>query len=159
MDRVLFIGMTLCLAAGGCYSYRPIDVSDVRSEMEVRARLSTSQAEELSEALPLEDRLLEGTVVDNSSMELTLLVPVAHTSRSGRVETLSQRLGIPWSGILEVELKQLDRWRTGILSATGALFVGFVLYKTLGEGSSSETPGGGPGPQEALIPIRPPVGR
>jgi hypothetical protein len=130
--------------------------------MKVRARLSASQVEELTEVLPTEDRLVEGTVVQNGSQELVLLVPVTTANYRGRTETLSQRVGLPWSGVLETELKELDRWKTGILSGVGALAVSLVLYETLGEGSSGELPGGGPGPKESRIPIRIfriPVGR
>ncbi len=142
----------------GCYSYQAIDLEEVRADMQVRARVTPAQAEELAPVLPGEDRLIEGTVIDNGSYELQLLVPVTSATHRGRTETLSQRLSIPYAGIAEVELRELDRWKTGVVGTVGALVVGFVLYETLSKGSSGETPGGGgPGPEDARIPVRMPV--
>jgi len=157
MTRTLALALILC--ALGCYTFEPVALEELAPDMQVRARLTPAQAAEISEVLPDQDRLVEGTVLEGGTDQLLLLVPVATANRRGRVETLSQRLGIPRSGLVEVELKQLDRWKTGVLGAAGAFAVGFVIYKSLTGGSSGSTPGGGGGgPQDTWIPIRIPVG-
>jgi len=157
MTRTL--AFALSLSAVGCYTFEPVALEELRPEMQVRARLTPAQAAEISDLLPDQDRLVEGTVLEGGMDQLLLLVPVATANRRGRLETLNQRLGIPHSGLVEVELKELDRWKTGVLGAAGAVVVGFVIYKSLSGGSSGNTPGGGGGgPQDALIPIRIPVG-
>ena len=108
----------------------------------------------MAEIIPVEDRLIEGMVLENDTQRLLLMVPVANAVRRGRLETLSQRLGIPHDGLVEVELRQLDRWKTGTLTAAGVFVFGYVLFETLLGGSSGNTPGGGTGgPQDSWIPF------
>lgn len=159
MRRHLALG--LCLVTLGCHTFQPVGIAELDPGMEVRARVSASQAEELTAYLPTErDRLIEGTVLDTSPGELFLAVPVTVRNVPGQRETLRQRIVIPTDEILEVELRNFDRQRTGVLSAVGALIVGYILYESLKGGSSGGTPGdGGPGTQDALIPLRIPFGR
>ena len=160
MTRTQMICLGICLFPSGCYTFQPVGIADLQPEMQVRARLSATQAEEVAELLPGDDRLIEGTVLENDLQRLLLLVPVANANRRGRFETLNQRLGLPHDGLLEVELRTLDRWRTGSLTAAGAFVIGYVLYKTLSGGSSGNTPGGGGGgPQDSWIPFGIPFGR
>jgi hypothetical protein len=128
--------------------------------MEVRTHISSSQAAELTDFLPNEeDRVLEGTVLEVTPDQLLLLVPVTTRDIPGRMETLSQRVEIPIDEIFEVEQRELDRWKTGLLSTAGALLTGYILYETLGEGGRSKTPGpGGPGPEDSVILFRIPIG-
>jgi hypothetical protein len=157
MTRTFAFVLSLC--AFGCYTFEPMALEEIRPQMEVRARLTPDQAAEFSDLFPGQDRLLEGTVLEGDRNQLLLLVPVATANRRGRLETLNQRLGIPHSGLVEVELKQIDRWRTGALSAAGAAVLGLIVYNSLSGGSSGTTPGGGGGgPQDSWIPIRIPVG-
>ncbi len=160
-SRLAFVALLVCSA--GCYSFEPMEIGELQPQMQIRARLTRSQAEDLTEdlteVLPGEDRLIEGTVVEADDDRLLLLVPVARANRGGRIESLNQRLGIPHAGLLEVELKELHRAKTGALSAAGALAIGYLLWKSLLGGSSGDTPGGGPpGPEDSLIPFRIPIG-
>ena len=159
MTRAHLVCLGLCVFTGGCYTFEPVGIVDLQPEMQVRARLSAVQAADVADLIPAEDRLIEGTVIDNDLQRLLLLVPVANANRRGRFETLNQRLELPHDGLLEVELRKLDRWRTGALTAAGAFVIGYVLYKTLGGGSSGNTPGGGGGgPQDSWIPFGIPIG-
>ncbi len=152
----------LCAALGlatmGCYSYQPIGLAELRRDMQLRARLSASLTEEVREFLPAEDRLIEGAFIENASDHLLLLVPVTHATRRGRVETLNQRLRLPHDGVLEIELRELDRVKTGTMSAAAAVLVGLVLYQTLQKGSSGNNPGGPGGPEDSIIPFRITIG-
>ena len=157
MNRTL--AFLLSLSAVGCYSFEPVGLEELKPEMHVRARLTPVQAAEISDLLPGQGRLIEGTVLESDTARLLLLVPVATANRRGSLETLNQRLGVPRSGLVEVEFRQLDRWKTGVLGAVGAAAVGLIVYKSLSGGSSGNTSGGGGGgPQDTWIPIRIPVG-
>lgn len=153
------MGVALALSTVGCHAYHPVGLDELHPGMEIRASVSASQAEELSQYLPTEhDRRIEGTVLDASPAQLLLLVPVTTRNVPGQRETLGQRLEIPADGIFEVEQKDLDRPKTGMLTAAVALLTGYVLYSTLREGSTGSTPGDGPpGPQDSTIPFRIPV--
>jgi hypothetical protein len=159
MTRTHLVCLGFCLFAGGCYTFEPVGIGDLQPEMQVRARLSAIQAGEVSDLIPGDDRLIEGEVIENDPQRLLLLVPVANANRRGRFETLNQRLELPHDGLLEVELRKLDRWKTGGLTAAGAFVIGYVLYRTLTGGSSGNTPGGsGGGPQDSWIPFGIPFG-
>ena len=151
----------LGLATMGCHTFRPVSLEELDPGMEIRARISASQAAELSEYLPTQDdRLIEGTVLSASPGQLFLQVPVTTRNVPGQMETLGQRLEIPSEGIFEVEQKELDRSKTGLLTAGVALLTGYVLYATLEGGSSGSTPGDGPpGPQDSILLLRIPIGR
>lgn len=153
--------VALSVAAGGCHTFQPIEFEELAPGMEVRARVSSSRAAELSRYLPTEDdRLIEGTVLSAGPTGLFLLVGVTARNVPGRMETLSQRLEIPFTDIFEVEQKELDRWKTGLVAAGGGLVTGFVLYQTLLGGSSGEPPGPGePGTTESIVLFTIPIGR
>ena len=158
-SRSVCIG--LGLATMGCYTFRPVELEELEPGMEIRARISASQAAQLSEYLPTEeDRIIEGTVLSASPEQLVLQVPVTTRNVPGQMETLGQRLQIPSEGIFEVEQRELDRPKTGLLTAGVALLTGYVLYATLEGGSSGSTPSDGPpGPQDSILLLRIPIGR
>ncbi len=156
LGRGLLAGVLVM--AAGCYTYAPIEMNQVTPEMEVRARLTPPQAESLGEAVPIEDRLLQGEVLEADQAGLTLLVPVVSAIQRGRAESLGQRLRLPTDGIIELELRKLDRTRTSVLTIAGAVITGFVLYKSLQGGGGGAPPGPGGSTSDALIPIRIPVG-
>jgi hypothetical protein len=152
--------MTLSLFTLGCYTYHPVGPADLRPEMPVRATLSPSQAAELADYLPSEaDRLIEGTVLGNGRDELMLLVPVTTANVRGIRQKLNQRLEIPFDGIVEMEHKELDRWKTGIVSVGGVLLTGIFLFETLGPGFGGNNGGSeGPRPEDSIILFRLPIG-
>ncbi len=146
------------LCSAGCYSFQPLEIADLEPDMEVRARLSRTHAEELRELFPLNGSLIQGTVLEADETRLLLLAPVGNATRRGEVQTLNQRLEIAQQDLLEIELRTLDRWKTGALSAAGAFALGYILIETLSGGGSGNTPGGGTGgPQDSWIPFPIPI--
>lgn len=150
--------LALLGAAAGCYTFEPVPLSELQPQMGVRARLSVEQSEAFQDALPNQDRLLEGTVVENGSDHLMLQVPVSTLVAPGRFETIGQRLEIPNSGILEVERKELDRTRTYIAVGVGGVVVGAILYQIFEGKFGGDTQNRPPGPVETTFPIRIPIG-
>lgn len=145
---------TPVLLSLGCYRYVPADTGSLRAGTEVRTRLSAAEAERIGELLQTNGRLLEGRLVEAEGDQLLLQVPVAYTQVGSRPGALHQRVGIPRSEIVEVELKQLDRKKTGALIAASAIVAGAVLYSQLsaeGGGYGTEEPGGG-GVNEVVVP-------
>lgn len=135
----------LCLLSTGCYAYRPVDFDQVRVDSDVRARLTAQQVDELNGVLQPGSRVVEGRVLEQDGSSYLLLVPVFAERRGSRMETLHQRLDIPRSGIVEVEMRELDRVRTGIAIGAGAVVLGAVVIGTLREAALGDRdPGGGP---------------
>lgn len=146
------------LGLSACFTYTPVQVGEVSPGSVARARLSAAAAASVGEVVPLTGRLVEGRVLAGDANLLLLEVPAAKdpTGRSGLL--LHQRLQLPLEGVIELELRRLDRWRTGALVAAGAVAVGFVVARQFGGGTASTTmPPGTGGPSELLIPFQIPL--
>ncbi len=138
----------VCCLAAGCYTYRAADPAELQPSAEVRARLTPDEAVRLGSIVPVDQRFLEGTVVERNGDSLMLLVPVSSELRGVRIETLHQRVQLPVAGIASVDLKRLDRARTGLLIGGAAVAVAAATIAALNAGGSSERPNPGPGPGE-----------
>lgn len=145
------------LIASGCYTYAPTALDDVPRGAEVRARVTAAEMARIREALPAQERSVEGVVLEGSD-PLLLRVPLPAFAGARPSGALHQQLSIPRAEVVEVEVKRLDRARTGLLVASGALVVGAVVAWQFRDGSGdSNLPPGGGGPAEAAFPIRIPL--
>lgn len=142
----------LLFALPACYSYVPVELDALNPGAELRARLSAVEAERLSEMLPVVDRVLEGRVLEGDGEAVLLLVPVATRQTGGGLQTLNQRLRLGRDQVVEVELKRLDRWRTGLLVTTGAVVVGVLAARILEGGRSGTRDPGTGDPPESVVP-------
>lgn len=95
------------MALSGCYSYQPIEVADITPEMDIRARVSGAQSDQLADVLNSDDRMVEGTVIENGSDEILLEVSTGTAERRGRVATLNQRVRIPTTEVVAVDRKSV----------------------------------------------------
>jgi hypothetical protein len=129
----------------GCYAYRPVSPEAVTLQADIRARLTEAQARELAAVLPNGDRVIEARVLEQQSDGFLLLVPVVTELRGARVETMHQRVMVPRSGLVEVEVRELDRVRTGVAIAAGAVVVGGVIAAIADRAVNPGSGGGGPG--------------
>ncbi|TVP44078.1 MAG: hypothetical protein EA350_12335 [Gemmatimonadales bacterium] len=142
----------LALLTGGCFSYVPVETSEVRTSDVIRARISAAQAEELEPILQRQTREVEGRVL-GVSPDFMMRVPVQSQLQGASVQTLHQQVRIPPSEISFVELRQLDRTRTGFLAAGSTALLVLVLRRAYGGesgGDSREVP---PTPGEIRIPV------
>ena len=131
-----------------CYTYQPIEIADLTPELEVRTRVSGAEADRLSEFLGSDDRVIEGTVADLGANSFLLVVPVVSSiERGGRGGGLSQRVEMQKSGVIEVEVKELDRTRTGIVAGVLGVAIGAMVIRQL-----NQDQGGGENP----VPPSPP---
>jgi len=129
--RVKAVGvLAVLVASSACFTYQPVEIADLRPELEVRARVSAQFAEETAEFIGREERLLEGIVESTNGEGLMLLVPVV-TAFERRGGSLNQRLTIPRSHLLEVELKERDNTRTALVVGVVAAIGGGILIQQL----------------------------
>ena len=145
----------LPMLAGACYSYRPITMNELPMGSVVRARISAVEAERVESLLGRSDaRILEGTLVQADTAAITLQVPTAaRAAEGGGVELLHQRLLLPRAGVVEVELKRLNRPRTYGLIGAGAVLAVYLTIEALNGGPGREGPPGGGDPPELRIPF------
>ena len=139
-------------AAGGCYHYLPSSSQEVAIGQAVRLRLTADEAAKYTD-LRLEDpRLLEGTVVDRSASGVMVEATVGVNNPETGSRALKQRLNVPLSGILDAELRELDRTKTGFLVGGGAVLVGLAIAKGAGA-FGSDGPPGTENPEARWVPL------
>lgn len=142
--RPVLISVFPLLAA--CYTYAPIDLASVPPGSSVRARVSGATADQLEPLLGIPDaRLLNGIVIESRADTMILEVPtVLRTDVGGATQTLHQRVSIPRSGLLELEARKLDRFRTVAVVGGSTVLVGaFVIKSLIADPGKEPLPGGG----------------
>jgi hypothetical protein len=138
--RSVLVLAGLC-AAGGCYHYLPYSPQEIAPGQTVRLRLTPDEAANYADLRLADPRLLEGEVVDRSSTGVMLEATVGVNNPETGSRALVQRINVPMSGLVDVELKQLDRTKTGFLVGAGAVVVGLAIAKGTGAFGTSDSPG------------------
>ncbi len=146
--------MLAAIVLAGCYHYVPGELSDLGPGTDTRVRITESEASRFATILPGGDRrLLEGRVVQRGTDSLLLQVAVSSNLVGTRVETLSQRIDLAQHDITNVELRRLDKWKTGLLIG-GAAGVGTaLLVSTLTGAFNSNAQQPGDGGRDTIVPV------
>jgi len=146
--------LPLALVAG-CYTYAPLDATEIRPGIDVRARVAAPTATQIAPLLGVSDaRLLAGTVVAAGADTMIVEVPTAVRAEVGNtLQTLHQRVSVPRSAVLELETRRVDRFRTGALVGGVSLGVAAIVVKAMKNNRGKEAMPGGGGPGEIRIPI------
>jgi len=104
--RLAFVVFTAAVF-GGCYSYRVVPVEQAPVGETVRARVSSAEAERLREVIGRDDRVVEGELL--APPDSAILVAVRTSVIDASVQT-HQRVTVPRQGLVELEVRRLDRW-------------------------------------------------
>ena len=154
-------GTALALVGStACYSYQPIQLSEIKANTSVRVQLTGMAVEQLRSGKNNEARLLEDFSVSGNVSRLTgdsvvLSVQTTHSSDAmTRPVTFFQPLPLARTDFRSVEVRKLDRKRTTITSVVlGALAVSAATYAIIhgGEASGTTPPNGGP--NEVRVPF------
>ena len=142
----LLLAAATLASAAACHAYRPGTLADLAAGDEVRTLLTPEEYDEVREHLVVGDRTVEGTVVEADAAGLLLEVPVLTVAQGIRVESYSQRLRIPASGLADIEIRSLDRTRTYALAGGVGALLGGIVWNQLRDRARQ------PGPQ----PVDPP---
>ena len=140
------------LSATGCYHYQAYSPQEVGVGQAVRLRLTADEAAKYSDLRLSDPRLVEGKVVDRSATGFMLDATVGVNSAQVGTRALTQRLSIPTSGVIDVELKTLDRTKTSLVVGSAAAVGVVALLKAGGAFGGSDTPGTD-NPEARRIPI------
>ncbi|MEM7417920.1 MAG: hypothetical protein AAF389_20700 [Gemmatimonadota bacterium] len=142
----------MIVALSGCYTFRPADAGDLSPGETVRVRVAGGYADSLSVLLQRPDgRLLEGSVVERDASAMLLEVQVSSELQGMRFEALNQRVEIPTTEVVEVELKELDKGKTyGVAALAAVAIAGIVVRQLNADGGGAQRPGTG-GPQDAVV--------
>lgn len=134
----------------GCYTYTPIEASQVTPGMQVRARVTANTADRLSSSLGGEQRVMSGVVTGKQGGGLTIEVPTVPMGNVNAQQGLYQQIALAPSDVLELESKTINRQRTGLLIGAGVVAVG-IAAATLASGRSSGADAVPPDQGEFLI--------
>lgn len=149
--RTVWIAALASLLAG-CYTYVPSSLSEVTPEQDVRLRLGALEAARLEEFAGNGARVLDGRILSQDGDSLLVRVESHSELRGVRVETLYQRIHVARPAVVDVELRELDKGRTYLLTGAAVAAVALIAVDRL-QGGGSETPPNGGTPNEALIPM------
>ena len=143
--------LTLLAALPACYNYRVVPMEQVPVGASVRARISATEAEKLGELIGSDERVLEGSLLEKPDSGMLIAVSSVVGVGSGTVQRAQQRVAIPRGGLLEVEIRQLNRWKT---IGVSALAVGVITYVATVSLSAEKSDGGDgkPNPNDSRHP-------
>jgi hypothetical protein len=129
----------------GCYSYTRVQPAEVQAGVDMRARLSATTSDHVAPLLGATPRVLTGKLVAEGRDTVILEVPtLAQTTIGSTVQTLRQRVSLPKSGVIEWEIRRLDRPRTyALVGGATAIFAAILINALQGEPGSERLPGDG----------------
>lgn len=124
------------LLLGGCYTYSPVNLADVRPGANVRARISAEGARAVvaqdPRALHEANRpYIQGSILEVHPEGLVLLVAVGVVDVASGPQTLNRRLAIATVDIRRLELRRIDHPRTALAVTLGLITAGFLVYAGL----------------------------
>lgn len=141
MRPTRFLVLAATLSATGCFAYIPSSPQELVPGEGVRLRLSAQEAMKYADLRLADSRSLEGKFVDRSEGELMVEATVAASDRERGTQLLVQRVTVPLTGIVDVERKRMDTFKTGLLVGAGTAAVAAVLLQdALGYGSDEGPP-------------------
>lgn len=153
--------ITIALVTSGCYTFTPTTIAEVAPGQEVRLRIDAPTAALLQDVRLPGPRLLDGTFLRRSADVVVVEASVGTASDLRGARVLVQEVDVPLSGIAMVEIKTLDRLRTGALVVGGgAAVLAALLNFSAIRGSDGDSGGNAPESQAIpLIRIGVPLGR
>ncbi|NJD19973.1 MAG: hypothetical protein FIA95_11925 [Gemmatimonadetes bacterium] len=152
MRSTRLLVLAAALAASGCFAYVPSSPQELVPGEGVRLRLSAQEAMKYADLRLADARSLEGKFVDRSDAELMVEATVGTSDRERGTQLLLQRVTVPLTGIVDVQKKKLDTFKTGLLVGAGTAAVAAVIFQdALGYGSDETPPT--ENPEARRIPI------
>jgi len=147
----LFALLPLVPLLAGCHTFAPGTLDQAQAEERVRFRISATEAERLEELLELQDaRTLEGIYLGRRGEDVLIDMTISSEARGIRMESVRQRVDIPASSILDVEVRELDRVRTGIVAAGGIAGIAAAIAGASISGRGEDGDRGGDQPEDRI---------
>lgn len=137
----------------GCYSYSLIDPAQAGPGLDVRARITPVESARIEELTGLRDRVIQGQIVHVEPTAVVLSVPTVLAEPGMASTRLHQRITLSNSAIVELEQRQLSRWRTISVVGAAAAIAGYVVITQFGDDDGDAGPDKG-GPDALVLSIR-----
>jgi hypothetical protein len=146
------VAAAVLFSISGCYSYSAVGLDRARVGERVRARVTAEQAQHLGSVLGREDRLVDGELLEIGDSDVTVAVPSTIAAEGLGVTRAYQRIAIPRSALLELELRRLDRVRTGLAVGAGTAVAASLAIGAFSIVHAQDSPGRG-GSDKMRIPV------
>jgi hypothetical protein len=128
-------------ASVGCYEYVPTAFEAVPSGDRVRALLTAQAQEDVLRRTGTHYRILEGKVLDRTDDQMLLSVPTVKVESEYGSQSLYQRIDVTRDGVVRVDVKEMDKFKTFGLVGLTAVAATFIVQRAIAEGEPG-TPGG-----------------
>lgn len=152
MRSSLVLLLAVTLTGSGCYKYIPSSAMEVTPGQAVRVRLSAAEAARYQDLRLADPRLLDGTVVDRTAGELVVEATVGANDPTRGTRALVQQVSVPLEGVLGVDLKELDKVKTGlVVGGGGAVLLAAIL--AAGDALGGDDAGGTDVPEARRVPL------
>ena len=141
--------MALAIMASGCVRWVPARVGEVPVGTDIRLRLSEEGAEQLEETTGTGQSEVSGQLLQWGS-EVMVSAALQTAGAGANSSSLRQRFVVDEEHVVGVDIRELDRTRTGLFAGTIAVVAGsaivWVVSKLSGSGTAapSEPPTTGP---------------
>lgn len=144
--------VALAPVLGGCFRYAEAPAGGVTPGAHVRASLTPEESARVGDVTGREARVVEGVVVAPSAAgDLTVSLPLA-AEPSRRLRSLRTAVRVPAAGIERLEVRRLDRSRTGWLVAIGGVVAGLLVSELATSAGDAPDPEA-PDPNAVRIPV------
>lgn len=140
------------LISTGCYHYIPAESADVPAGATVRVRVTDTQTRRFENIVPVDRRTIQGKLVEQNTDQLLLEVPILSDLRGNRVETVAQRIDVPRTDVVDLEIRKLDRGMTALVVGAGGVAGIALVTRTLVGAFNSDTTKPGDG-AELVVPF------
>ncbi len=134
VGRILLVLLALPLLQG-CYIYRSVGPDEIAPGQRVRARLAPGEAVRLEEFTAEGSRSIDGNVVELQGDSALISVTVHSELQGNRIRNLEQRIMVDRGGIIDLELRTMDRGRTAfvaVVATAGILSLALLKAKDNG---------------------------
>ena len=135
----------------GCYQYVPGSLDTVPIGARVKAQLSSEAELVLRDSLGIDARVVNGTLVEREPQRVLLQVRTASGARVFGDQSLYQRIAVTPPNVLRLEVREVNRVKTGALAAALVGVAALVIVElTKHNRPGSPEPPGGPPPEQRV---------
>lgn len=145
--------------AAGCFSMRPVELSEIAPGEEVVVHLNVEASRRMSAEEGYDVRSVSGRLESTGNAALTVSIPVGRRVQGVMVDDTRRLFTLPRNEVVLVERREFNRNRSALVG--GALLGGIIwgVLQISGDGGSGPDPGGEPPPPAPSIRFSVPLPR
>ncbi len=140
-------GLLTTMLSSACYTYMPAQVETIPAGDHVRVVVTRQGRLALPESFEPEGPFITGKFVRVEADRFFLSIPVAQQQQGFFVSQIAQEISLRTGEVVQMELRKLDRAKTGLFVVGTAAAAAAVVYGIIEAGRRPEG-GNPPGPEE-----------